>query len=104
MIGVLQRDPDTNEDFNMIPTALNNDFPIPILTKPIPSKLLRISRPDPDLVLSPEKERSFEDSPEFIKPKKYTHTIIPKPKMKPFCEPESVETLIGNTIKGNTFK
>lgn len=82
----------------MIPSALNNDLPIPIFSKPKPFKQVRISRPDPDLLLSPDRERSLEDSPEFVTPPK--HTIVPKFKSKLFCEPASVETLIGSSNQG----
>ena len=95
---MLQKDSfDTNE-FNMIPSALNNDLPIPTFSKPKPSKQVRISRPDPDLLLSPDRERSLNDSPEYVSPPK--HTIVQKSQSKLIYEPASVETLIGSSNQG----
>ena len=97
-LGVLQRESNSIKDFDMIPSALNNDFPIPTLTKPKPLKQSRIFHPDPELILSPERETSFEDSPISIKS---PHAYIPKHRTKHITEQTEIETLVNSTVKGD---
>ena len=91
-LGVLQKDSNCDKELNMIPSALNNDFPIPTLTKPKPSKQSRVLLPDPELILSPEREQ-VEYSPIN---NKSPHTHIPKHITEHF----EVETLVNCTVKG----
>ena len=79
----------------MIPSALQDGFPIPNLRKPKPTKQLRIPTPDPDLILSPVREQSFEESPIPIK----SH----KPRLYKRTEFEDVKTLVNTTEKGNNI-